>query len=431
MSEEILSKVAYRKLVNDQSYLISPGNPMPVSNFDSESPYSELLMAQRSEIFSLLSTDPLSILRDVTDTTGTGAVTHEVDEYRLNAPAASDEALLESAEIGRYIPGASAEGGVGLRLDSRPAGSEIEWGLNDGVDGFRFRRDDSGLYVEVLRQGSPTISVERADFNVDKLDGLGPSGIDLSSDPDAFLQDGSIWQIRFSWYGYGVIEWRLVHPNRVEGISDDLKERQRVWTLHRLKVDGSTSVRNPSLPVRVAARDGADVYVGGRQFAVIGAAPLTTARVAGDYRQSQSAPSGTFAPAIAIRRNPNLDFASAVKILTDSFSIITDNNTITQIFVAPAGAVGGGAWVQPRNMATDESAVQVNRSGTSLNLSGAIPLGVSLIGTSGQGSNRTGSGRDLISRSPLVRDLELILAVQGLGALTPTVNSSLNWLETR
>ena len=119
----------------------------------------------------------------------------------------------------------------------------------------------NGIFVAIRRAGVDTI-ISQASWNVDPLDGTGPSGATLD------LSKGNIFQIVFTWYGYGVIEFRVVIP-------DPTTLAQEVITVHRFSPTGETSLADPNLPVRAEIdNDGTatalNLFVGGRQYSILG-----------------------------------------------------------------------------------------------------------------------------------------------------------------
>lgn len=395
------------------------------------SPFSELITTMRHPLLSVSSTDVLSILRDEVSTTSSGTVTDTTSEYLVSAPSSGDDAELRTARRGRYEPGFASEIGVGIRLNDRATGGVVMWGGYDDQDGVRFRLDDDGLAAQVLRNGTVTHDIDHTSFNVDPLDGTGPSGIDVADAGglEAFLQDGHVFQIRWTWYGYGMIEWAVID----QSVADS---EQRVWPLHRLKIDAATSVENPHIPVTVFASDDASVYVGGRQYSTLGPINVTERNV-GEFRLAQSVPRAAtpaWIPLIGIRRRSGASWSQGIRIVADSFQVSTNQKLVAQVFIG--GSLDNGSWVEVQN-SDGTSAVEVNRTATTMTFaSGTFPdqtIGLEPVlipGSSGPQKRSTAIAAN--KRFALPGSEELILAVKGATSGTDaTVDSTLVWDEIR
>ncbi|WP_280526782.1 collagen-like protein [Clostridium bowmanii] len=206
---------------------------------DVSSQFNELRTAEKMPIIELISVYGLSNLRDITTTTGAGTVGSNNTEFQLTTTASgADSAALDSSERGRYEPGLAGEAGIGVRLPAPPTGAQVaRWGLFDAQNGAFFGQDvANGIFIDIRRAGVDTI-VSQSSWNVDKLDGTGPSGATLT------LYEGNIYQIVFTWYGYGVIEFRVVIP-------DPTTLAQEVITVNRFTPTGQMSFADPNQPLR-------------------------------------------------------------------------------------------------------------------------------------------------------------------------------------
>ena len=202
------------------------------------SQFNELRVARKFPIVELTSVYGVSVLRDVVTTTGSGTVTNTSTEYSVSTTASvADSAILESAMRGRYEAGFAGEAGIGVRIPSLPIGDQIaRFGLFDSQNGAFFGVTSANTFVAVRRGGVDTV-INQSAWNVDKLDGTGPSGATLT------LSKGNIFQIVFTWYGYGVIEFRVVIP-------DPTTLAQEVITVNRFSPTGQTSFVDPNQPLR-------------------------------------------------------------------------------------------------------------------------------------------------------------------------------------
>jgi hypothetical protein len=217
----------------------------------SKDSFGYALVANKTQLIELKSIYGISQMRDIVQTQGSGTVTNTGSEYLLHCQSANDLAVLSSAERGRYVPGYSAEVGVGVRIPLLPTGTQsARWGLWDANDGLYFGVDGTGIFVAVMKDGVVS-STYQNDWNGNKMSDLN-------------LADGNIYQIRFSWYGYGVIEFMIIAQDGSGPV-----------ILHSIKVKGKTSLKNPNLPIEVESRNGTtatpfDVYVAGRQYSILG-----------------------------------------------------------------------------------------------------------------------------------------------------------------
>lgn len=265
-------------------------------------PFGDLRVTQKENVIDLKSTFGISLLRDRITTAGTGTVTNGVGtpEFVLQiAGVPADAARLRSVARGQYTSGMGAEVGIGVRMDpaAMPTGGvNAQWGYFDDANGFYFGADTSGLYIAYKKQSVET-RVYRAAWNTDQMNGAGPSG--TTFDPAG--GKGIIYQIQFSWYGYGAIVWRIVHTDNVG--------RQVTVIVHKFAPTNGTSIDNPNLPVSAAvfgtaAGTGSTcrIYVAGRQFSVLGHVRSPIRRSTMVYALGSVVTSGLWRPVMSFRR---------------------------------------------------------------------------------------------------------------------------------
>ncbi|MDQ0655796.1 hypothetical protein [Paenibacillus sp. W2I17] len=336
--------------------IISNIGPNVSSQFD------ELRIAQKTPIVELTSVYGLSILRDAVTTTGAGTVTNNATEYNLsNTASGVDSAILESVLRGRYEPGYAGEAGIGVRIPSLPIGNQVaQWGLFDTQNGAFFGVNSTTVFVTVRRAGVDT-TVPQSLWNVDPLNGTGPSGATLN------LSKGNIYQIVFTWYGYGVIEFRVVIP-------DPVTLAQEVVTVHRFSPTGQTSFVDPNLPLRAqVANNGTgaaySIFVGGRQYSIIGKYEPTY-RVTSERRRITNVTS-TLTPVISFTRKAVFPAGSArtnsVQVNLEEINVISTVDLSYQVLV---GGTLNGAFVNYPTATTiipdSETALLVNNTSTTI-----------------------------------------------------------------
>jgi hypothetical protein len=369
-------------------------------------PFGETLTASRTPLFTLSSLHPLSLLRNEL----TGAPTHTGAEYQILANQA-----IETAEIGRYMPGFSAEAGLGIRVGVLPGvGQTMRWGFFDSSDGFGWVLTATGLSTFVRRAGVDTLTAQ-ANWNVDTMADDGPSDFTLD------LAQGNIFEVRFTWYGFGQIQWSVIDTKLGTNAA------QEVLTAHRSAPDGATSTANANLPIKaevVGTGPGA-LYLAGRQFSVLGV-------YAPEIRSTSKARAVTgvttaFTPIIAMRRRNDED-ARRIKLRVQAIQISTSApieyalvQGATLLFGTPAPGILTTASQSAAEFSIDPSVFSI---GTGQ----AIVAGV--VSTAGQGGNASGAselpGLDL----PLPRTRTLVLvarAITGTADITALLRSSEEW----
>ncbi|KEZ54432.1 hypothetical protein [Metabacillus indicus] len=374
---------------------------------DVSSQFSELMTAQKTSIIELTSTYGLSDLRDIVTTAGTGTVTNNATEFVLTTTGAADSAILDSAERGRYEPGYACESGIAVRQPAAPVGSQTaQWGLYDSQNGAFFGNSSTNIYVGIRRAGTDTL-IPQASWNVDPLNGTGPSGVTLD------LADGNIFLIVFTWYGYGVIEFRVVVPNPVT-------LAQEVITVHRFDPSGQTSFTDPNLPLRAEVENNGtaapfNLFVGGRQYSIIGKFEPVFRNTS--ERRTVTNITTTLTPLISFTRKPVFPAGSgrpnSVQVLFESAEIITNVDLAFQVIIG--GTVNGTFTTFPTattNIPNNETALLVNT--TSTTITGGEVVFQGLAAASGSSSTRVLTTELLLDTE--LPDNEIVtLAVASLG----------------
>lgn len=328
--------------------------------------FEELNTVQRTQVIELKSTYGLSNLRDVQATNGDGAITNTIGttaEYNLSTGStAASYAILVSAERGRYVPGFSGQIGIGVRIPTDASDNQVAyWGLFDTesgspptVDnGFYYSQTSSGLFVNIASGGTVT-SYAQADWNADKLDGTGGSGVTLD------LSRGNIFQVDFTWYGYGTIEFIINVPNPRTLINEHV-------VVHRYRPNGSTSTLNPNLPISAMVYNGAtvggdyDMYVAGRQYSIIGQY-RPNQRITAEYR-SQVDVDGTFVPMILVRRKSAY---TSVSVKLQGLDILSTADLVVQVRTGISISAGSSSFGALTDVTASETALESNLAATSV-----------------------------------------------------------------
>ncbi|WP_113927027.1 hypothetical protein [Bacillus sp. P14.5] len=358
------------------------------------SQFNELMVSNRTPVVELTSVYGLSNLRDLVETTGSGTVTNTTIEYQITTtPGASDSATLDSVERGRYMPGYAGQAGIGVRIPLAPTNDQVfRWGLVDDENGAFFGQSTAnGIFVAIRRAGADTI-IPQTSWNVDPLNGTGPSGITLN------LAIGNIFQINFTWYGYGVIEFNVVVQNPVT-------LAQETVTVHRYRPAGETSFTDPNLPLRAqienngATADTRNLFVGGRQYSILGKFNPEF-RITSERRSATVGTAGL--PVISFQRKTEFPAGSArpnsVSVTLEGLDIVTANDIFFQLVVGGTLNTGYSAFPTiTTNIPNNETALLVNNTATIITGGEVVFQGVA--------SGAPGANRDLAKANLL--DFEL------------------------
>ena len=125
---------------------------------------------------------------DLWDTaaTGTASVTHDATNrlalLTATNTAGTNEAILQAHYHSVYTPGRGMFALVTGKLGPTPeAGGEREMGISDGNNGVYLLQNSTGLHIGLrTTTDADDELVAQADWNYDKFDGTGPSGITLN-----------------------------------------------------------------------------------------------------------------------------------------------------------------------------------------------------------------------------------------------------------
>jgi hypothetical protein len=142
-------------------------------------------------------------------TAGAGTVTFQYDRSSSAlavGTASGDRALRQSTRYLAYVPGKSHKIDVTGVLAPLIANRDQFIGYGDDLNGIFFKAEgvDFGLLLRSSVTGSVVDNfVDQTDWNIDKLDGNGPSGITLD------LTKTHITGIDFQWLGVGRIRYSM------------------------------------------------------------------------------------------------------------------------------------------------------------------------------------------------------------------------------
>jgi hypothetical protein len=289
---------------------------------------------------------------------------------------AGASAIRETTKVFSYQPGKSLLVMNTFVMASSATNLRQRVGYFGDQNGIYFQLDDGNIsFVErSLVTGSVTETVvSRSNWNGDKLDGTGSSGIVLN------ITKAQILWMDIEWLGLGTVRVGFV----ING------QFIVCHSFHHANIIDSTYITTASLPLRYeitnkAATGGSKtlkqvcstvISEGGYELRGLQQAvsiPITAPRT--------FAVAGTFYPIISIRLKTTPDRLDAIIILT-ALSILGGGNGINYNWqVKASGVTTGGSWVD----AGVDSAVQYNITGTSY--AGGRILASGFLNASNQGS---------------------------------------------
>jgi hypothetical protein len=201
--------------------------------------FARLRVAEPHELFSAACDVDDQPLHYENTLSGSGDATYSLNlsSVLLEVTGGTDSAQRQTRQYIRYRPGKSQLVLVTANLNGAEAGVTKEIGYFDDNDGLFFRLTGAGASVvrRTIASGSPQeVEVAQTSWNLDPMDGTGPSGLLL--DWDKF----QVFIIDFGWLGGAGVRWGIAHNNQVfyvhqEAISNVLT---------------TVFMQNPTLPVR-------------------------------------------------------------------------------------------------------------------------------------------------------------------------------------
>ena len=289
----------------------------------------------------------------------TGTASANYEQYggwiRLDVGGtAGDRIVRQTRRVIPYVPGRPNEVSMAMRFTNPTPGIRRRHGAFDDFNGAYFEDGGDGTYYCVTRRNTAGGVVEervaREDWNVDRLDGTGPSGI--TADPDAV----QMMVLEYEWYGAGQVEIKFIIDNNAYSVHrfDHANRVNYIWS------------NLPFLPVRVELENfgGAagthSYYVGSTAVIAEGtfssrgiefnAATPITGKTTGNT-------ANVFVPMVSIRLKSNNLYAVVVP---KDFQAATLDNTGIFYRIVQNSVLTGAVWTS----AGANSAVEYDRTAT-------------------------------------------------------------------
>lgn len=330
--------------------------------------------------------------------------------------------VLQSKITGAYQPGQVLEVLLTAVVGLGDTGINKRWGYFNANNGAFFEQDDGVLYVvqRSYATGSPVDTrVAQSNWNVDSLDGSGPSGITLDITKD------NMYSITLSWLSAGDVLLGI-NVNRKNIIA------------HQFSNGNSKNVvymSNPNLPIRYEiSNDGtgnaatleaiaASIIINGGQRAI--GRPVYATR---DGVPQTLATQDLYTPIVSVRFQSDMTEATASLSSVDVFVTTTTNYQWIVVLNPTIAGVDAASW-----MPLTASSLEYDVSRTTAN---TVSGGYIVAGGYGSSSNQIKSAVDSELQSSLTLGSfidgtsdELVLAVANIDADGGTAYGSITMRE--
>ncbi|MEY4342214.1 MAG: Cyanophage [Pseudomonadota bacterium] len=349
---------------------------------------------------------------------------------------ANDFTIHQSRMYHHYMPGKSQMTLQSFNFTGSRLGTNKRIGLFDDNNGIFFLQSGDGTKAIVLRSNvSGSVydeTVTQNSWNIDKLDGTGPSLFNLNT------TQTQLFAADFQWLGVGRVRAGFVHNGDIIIAHEFYNSNNKP----------SVYWSNPNLPVRCEIRNYSGLAAGTDSFDQICATVISE----GGYSEagvdfaavntvSRSVTTAGKLPLIAISLKtgyygkPNRSVVRA-----NSLNVYTADNAISYEFwrLPSTGSISGGTWTSANN----DSVVQYNEGATSVNFTSGTLINVGFIIAGGQGAGQFSSTsatasissakRGYISQNMDSTDSNVfVIVATGIGAGSSNTRANIQWRETR
>lgn len=347
--------------------------------------------------------------------TGGATITHQPTESSviLSSPIGG-RAIRQTRQYFRYRPGRSLFLIMTGVIKSVESTASKKIGYFDDNNGVFFKSDASGLSVVVRSDTSGTpvdIAIPRADWNINRLDGLGPDRITVDFDTAV------IFWIDLEWLGVGRVRFGVVY----NGIPYVCHERSHSNLFDKVYM------RTANLPIRYEVDGAGSVKAICAGVSVEGDGdPEQGYDFAADTGATQFAITTTKKAVLSIR--PKATFYGQVNrsgFALSNLSFMTESRSLRwELLYNPV--VTGGAWVSVDDESTVEyNVTQAGYTGGKMIDSGFMPASQNA---------RSSLEKVLNTRYPFALDrdglnpINFTVTVQGIGG-TGNASAGIGWRE--
>jgi len=370
---------------------------------------------------------------------------------------ANSTARIRSAYSGRYLPHTIAEPGIGVKVpeeyleyDSDGYASlthgEMTFGIAQWSDtnqrpanSFGVSLESDGAYFKV-RSGDENVEyVPQSEWNIDKMDGNGPSQRQFRP------EYGYVYLMLYSWYGEGALTLAL----------SDSREDDIIPVHYYPNIDGNKHLEAPNMPVMVtvdnkSTASNLSCRVGGMQYTVHGKASTNSERRTREFRHTTNSfidknvienngAVDAFAepgvPLISVRRNQSIiNSRKGLSLNIENIFANVGNDCYLFLFDEYDNAALTGANFTPpqsRGGSADESLVETDTEATAYTPSNnAVLRGMAFLSSGGLSEKTVLPAGDTGTQPPLEATTVLTAALAPGKGATDASPSSFSVIET-
>ena len=168
-------------------------------------------------------------------TSGTGTITQSGGMATLQTGATSGSwSYINTYYAMRYLAGQGSLVRFTAIFTTGVSGSKQILGFGDNLDGFFFGYNGTSFGI-LRRQAGVENWTPQTAWNIDKMNGAGPSGMILDQ------TKGNVYQISFQWLGYGAIDFSIENASTGNFVP--------VHQIQYANANTLPSIMNPSLPL--------------------------------------------------------------------------------------------------------------------------------------------------------------------------------------
>jgi hypothetical protein len=267
-------------------------------------------------------------------------------------------------------------------------------GQFDQQNGLFFCQTTAGILQVVRRSAGVDTAIAQADWNLDRFDGTGTSGVTLD------LTKDQIFVMDYGWLGTATVRFGFYYNGNVV----------YAHAMHHANVLTTSYIQTACLPLRYEISSSgnatalltqicAAVSSEGGYYDVPAYAFGATREISGIIATTSEVPIVALRPLTTFNGVPN-----RIRIIVTAVDILASAAPIRyRLLYYPPGStnpVTGGAWAA----AASASGAEVNTTGTALSLTGAIAIQGGFVGAGAGATNRAATSESIVSTYPVTID---------------------------